>query len=83
MLIIDYDLTKIYFQKVIEIWEIMKYMTDIPPFPRTDDAVKVRYSTPVINALVRQGKKYLEDRYNKLKHPNRNYKPNVLDIKLT
>lgn len=43
-------------------WEIMKYMTDLPPFPHADDAINVRYSKPTTKALVKQGKKYLEDR---------------------
>lgn len=49
-------------QKVIEMWEIMKYMTDVPPFPRSEDPIKTRYSNSTIKAMVEQAKKYLQDR---------------------
>ncbi|RZB77466.1 nuclear pore complex protein Nup93 [Asbolus verrucosus] len=49
--------------KVKDMWEIIKYMTQLPPFPQSEDQIKTRNSAPVINALVKQGKKYLEDRY--------------------
>lgn len=42
---------------------MLKYMTQIPPFPVGEDLVKMRYSKPVVAALVKQGQKYLEDRY--------------------
>lgn len=44
-------------------WEIMKYMVDIPSFPSSDNPLKIRDSDPVIKALVHQAKRYLEDRY--------------------
>lgn len=43
-------------------WDMLKYMTEIPPFPVGEDSVKARYSKPFIVAFVKQGKKYLEDR---------------------
>ncbi|KAK9872915.1 hypothetical protein WA026_020267 [Henosepilachna vigintioctopunctata] len=49
--------------KVKDMWEMIKYMIDLPPFPQSDDPIKTRYSKHVINALVARGKKYLEDRY--------------------
>lgn len=52
-----------YFQKVNDMWEMMKYMTDFPPFPFGENNAKIRSSKPVIKVLVLQGKKYLEDRY--------------------
>ncbi|KAJ8985830.1 hypothetical protein NQ317_012071 [Molorchus minor] len=44
-------------------WEIIRYMTQTPPFPQSEDTVKTRNSKHIIEALVRQGRKYLEDRY--------------------
>lgn len=49
--------------KINDMWEIVKYMVQFPPFPHSDDLIKSRYSKSCIEALVRQGKKYLEDRY--------------------
>ncbi|CAH0556800.1 unnamed protein product [Brassicogethes aeneus] len=49
--------------KVKDMWEIIRYMTQTPSFPQSEDAIKTRYSKLYVNALVKQGKKYLEDRY--------------------
>ncbi|XP_050302655.1 nuclear pore complex protein Nup93-like [Anthonomus grandis grandis] len=49
--------------RVKDMWEIIKYMVQLSPFPNTDDPTKGRYSKPIILDLVGQGKKYLEDRY--------------------
>lgn len=46
--------------KINEIWEIMKYMVNIPPMPRTQDPIRARAQRP---HLVAQAKKYLENRY--------------------
>lgn len=48
------------FQKVTEMWNIMKYMTNVTPFPKTQDPLKDRNHK---TQLVEQAKKYLEDRY--------------------
>lgn len=57
-------------------WEIIKYMADIPPFPQSEDIIKTRYSKPYIEALVKQAKKYLEDRY-------KTYMNNIINENLT
>ncbi|KAL3282768.1 hypothetical protein HHI36_005935 [Cryptolaemus montrouzieri] len=62
--------------KVKDMWEMIKYMIDLPPFPHSDDPIKMRYSKPIINALVHQGKKYLEDRY-------KTYMNNIINENLT
>lgn len=62
--------------KVKDMWEMLKYMIDLPPFPHSDDPIKNRYSKPVINALVNRGKKYLEDRY-------KTYMNNIINENLT
>lgn len=49
--------------KINDMWEIIKYMVQLPPFPQSEDAIKARYSKTFIEALVIQAKKYLEDRY--------------------
>ncbi|XP_056638972.1 nuclear pore complex protein Nup93-1 [Diorhabda sublineata] len=49
--------------KVTDMWEIIKYMVQLPPFPQTDDPIKTRNTVPFIEALIKQGKSYLEDRY--------------------
>lgn len=46
--------------KVTEMWEIMKYMVNVPSFPRTQDPLRSRIQNP---HLISQGKKYLENRY--------------------
>lgn len=48
------------FQKVNEMWNIMKYMTNVTPFPKTQDPLKGRNQKI---QLIEQAKKYLEDRY--------------------
>ncbi|XP_072390532.1 nuclear pore complex protein Nup93-1 [Diabrotica undecimpunctata] len=50
-------------QKVTDMWEIIKYMTQLPPFPKTDDPIKTRNTNTFIDAMVKQAKSYLEDRY--------------------
>lgn len=62
--------------KVNDMWEIIKYMVQIPPFPQSEDPIKSRYSKPFIEALVTQGKKYLEDRY-------KTYMTNIINDNLT
>ncbi|CAH1117139.1 unnamed protein product [Phaedon cochleariae] len=49
--------------KITDMWEIIKYMVQLAPFPQGDDPIKTRNSKSFIEALVKQGKKYLEDRY--------------------
>lgn len=49
--------------KIKDMWEIVKYMVQLPPFPQSEDIIKTRTSKNFIEALVCQGKKYLEDRY--------------------
>ncbi|KAF7273262.1 hypothetical protein GWI33_014027 [Rhynchophorus ferrugineus] len=49
--------------KVKDMWEIIKYMVRVPPFPQSEDPVNARNTKPLIEALVTQGRKYLEDRY--------------------
>lgn len=44
-------------------WEIVKYMVDVPPFPKTEDPISFRYTKVCIKSLIKQGIKYLEDRY--------------------
>lgn len=48
-------------QKVIELWEMVKYMADIPPRP-VGDIIEARATSVVQNALISQAKKYLEER---------------------
>lgn len=43
-------------------WEIIKYMVQLPPFPQSEDVIKTRTSKNLVETLVCQGKKYLEDR---------------------
>ncbi|XP_060518052.1 nuclear pore complex protein Nup93 [Cylas formicarius] len=49
--------------KVKDMWEIVKYMVKVPSFPQSEDPVNLRNGKGTIEALVQQGKKYLEDRY--------------------
>ncbi|XP_023022838.2 nuclear pore complex protein Nup93 [Leptinotarsa decemlineata] len=49
--------------KISDMWEIIKYMVQLPPFPQGDDPIKIRKSKTVIAGLVKQGLRYLEDRY--------------------
>lgn len=37
-------------------------MVDVPPFPMGEDPLKTRQSKAVVEAFVKQAKKYLEDR---------------------
>lgn len=53
----------IYFQKVTEMWDMIKYVLQLPPFPKTEDTIIARDSKAVKQALVTQGKAYLEKRY--------------------
>lgn len=46
--------------KVTEMWNIMKYMTAVPPFARNQDQLQQRQQTP---QFVEQARRYLEDRY--------------------
>lgn len=48
--------------KVTNMWEIIKYMSELPPCPLLNNPMEARTSKKVAEALVRQGKKYLEDR---------------------
>uniref|UniRef100_A0A6M2DPY4 Nuclear pore protein n=1 Tax=Xenopsylla cheopis TaxID=163159 RepID=A0A6M2DPY4_XENCH len=47
--------------RVANLWEILRYITDCPPLPRDEDSLKSRSGYE--NAIVKQSKKYLEDRY--------------------
>ncbi|CAG9860748.1 unnamed protein product [Phyllotreta striolata] len=49
--------------KVSDMWEIIKYMSQLPPFPQSDDPIKTRNSEQCIEALVKQAKNYLQNRY--------------------
>ncbi|KAF5296103.1 hypothetical protein FQA39_LY02737 [Lamprigera yunnana] len=49
--------------KVIDMWEIMDYMTQIPPFPVNECPLATRHHKGVVKILIAQAKKYLEDRY--------------------
>ncbi|XP_018336593.1 nuclear pore complex protein Nup93-like [Agrilus planipennis] len=49
--------------KVNDMWEMIKYMIQVPPFPSTEDPLKTRNSPRIIKALVKQACHYLEDRY--------------------
>ncbi|XP_003707755.2 nuclear pore complex protein Nup93 [Megachile rotundata] len=49
-------------KKIVDMWQMVKYMVDIPPIPK-EDQIKSR-STPVVEKkIVLQARKYLEDRY--------------------
>lgn len=43
-------------------WEIMKYMTDLPPLPINECVANVRSNKSIVKVLISQAKKYLEDR---------------------
>lgn len=49
-------------KKVIELWEMVKYMSDIPPRP-VGDIIEARATPIVQNAMISRAKKYLEERY--------------------
>ncbi|EDS25850.1 nuclear pore complex protein Nup93 [Culex quinquefasciatus] len=46
--------------KVGDIWEIMKYMTNVTPSPRTQDPLRARCTQ---TQFIEQAKRYLENRY--------------------
>lgn len=46
--------------KVNDIWEIMKYMTNVKPTPRTQDPLRARTDSC---EFIEQAKRYLENRY--------------------
>lgn len=41
---------------------MLKYMLELPPFPKSEDTIISRNSKSVQMALVSQAKKYLEER---------------------
>lgn len=43
-------------------WDMLKYMLELPPFPKAEDTVVSRNSKAVLTTLVNQAKKYLEER---------------------
>lgn len=47
---------------MIELWEMLKYMADIPPRP-VGDIIEARFSPSVQNVLISQARKYLEERF--------------------
>lgn len=51
------------FQKINDMWEMVKYMSELPPFPSGEDPICVRNSQICIESLVKQAKNYLEARY--------------------
>ncbi|XP_076242702.1 nuclear pore complex protein Nup93 [Calliopsis andreniformis] len=49
-------------KKIVDLWQMVNYMVDIPPIPR-EDQIKSR-STPVVEKkIVLQARKYLQNRY--------------------
>ncbi|XP_053681356.1 nuclear pore complex protein Nup93-1-like [Anopheles nili] len=46
--------------RVNDVWEVMKYMTNVTPIPRSQDPMKVRCSQ---HLFINQAKRYLENRY--------------------
>ncbi|XP_050082898.1 nuclear pore complex protein Nup93-1-like [Anopheles aquasalis] len=46
--------------RINDIWEVMKYMTNVTPIPKTQDPMKVRCSQLL---FIDQAKRYLENRY--------------------
>lgn len=51
-----------FLQKVTDMWEMVKSMLTLPPFPKTGNAIVSRDSKLVKQALVSQAKIYLEQR---------------------
>ena len=49
-------------KKVVDLWQMVKYMVDIPPIPR-EDQIKSRSTSVVEKKIVLQARKYLENRY--------------------
>lgn len=43
-------------------WEMIKYMTELPPFPHGSDPIAVRNTDAIIEIMANQGRKYLENR---------------------
>lgn len=43
-------------------WEMVKSMLTLPPFPKSENAILSRYSKLVKQALVAQARSYLEQR---------------------
>lgn len=59
---IDYIIL-FHLQKVNDMWEMLKYMLELPPYPKNEDPIISRNSKSVKGILVEQAKKYLEERY--------------------
>lgn len=49
-------------KKIVDLWQMVKCMIDIPPTPRGDQ-IKSRSSPAIEQKIVLQAKKYLENRY--------------------
>ncbi|TGZ51832.1 Nuclear pore protein [Temnothorax longispinosus] len=49
-------------KKIVDLWQMVKCMVDIPPTPRGDQ-IKSRSSSVIEQRIVSQAKKYLENRY--------------------
>lgn len=49
-------------KKIVDLWQMVKCMVDIPPTPRGDQ-IKSRSSSAIEQRIVSQAKKYLENRY--------------------
>ncbi|KRT79461.1 hypothetical protein AMK59_8427, partial [Oryctes borbonicus] len=49
--------------KVNEMWEMIKYMSELPSFPHGSDPVAIRGTDAIIETMANQGRKYLENRY--------------------
>jgi hypothetical protein len=51
-----------FMQKVSELWEMIRYMSEVPP-RATGDPLASRVLPQVRNVLISQARKYLEDRF--------------------
>lgn len=49
-------------QKVSELWEMVSYMSEVPP-RATGDPLASRMQSQIRNVLIFQARKYLEDRF--------------------
>lgn len=49
-------------KKIVDLWQMVKCMVDIPPTPRGDQ-IKSRSSSAIEQKIVLQARKYLENRY--------------------
>ncbi|XP_066595874.1 nuclear pore complex protein Nup93-like [Prorops nasuta] len=49
-------------KKIVDMWQMIKYMVDIQPTPRGDQ-IKSRNSPEIEQRIVNQSRKYLENRY--------------------